>query len=525
MALENIVNSFKKSLIVGALAFSAFVGGAIAQEAPQTPPPKKEPVIERCEGGGYGPFGDNENPDKGVYPTLDELKRDINFLPKVTKRIRTYGVNDILFEIAGLCNKNKLECYIGAWISKEHIENEKEIRRLLKIPDLKLEYVKGLVVGNEVLCRGDMSVKDYSTLVKKVNDATDIPVGIAETWNMLLENKAIAENADFIMVHIHPYWEGISVEDAANEVIKRYEQIKKEFPGKLVMIGETGWPSAGEPFDKAVPSELNQKKFFEDFTRLAKEKDIPYFYFEVFDELWKGIVRGDKDEEAKRKVGSHWGIFYSDGSLKPLFKDIFKKEVWEGIKRPKRKVSKVDLTAPFSVYADGSSEDNHFQPSGYMGDWRDISVDRDHRANPHSGESCTKIVYTPNKLYTPGGIQGWAGIYWQFPVNNWGEYPGYGIKGASKLTFWARGEDGGEYAQFKVGGINAGRRNEERPYEDSLGPVETLWMPLTKEWKQYEIDLSRESLENVSGGFCWVTNIDHSHMGCTIYLDDIKFEK
>jgi len=168
----------------------------------------------------------------------------------------------------------------------------------------------------------------------------------------------------------------------------------------------------------------------------------------------------------------------------------------------------------FAVYIDGRSPENHYIASGYMGDYSDINMDLSCFDNPHSGTTCIKIVYT-NKA-----SQGarWAGVYWQNPANNWGDRKGgYDLTGAKKLTFWARGENGNErIEEFKIGGITG-------VYPDSdvagIGPV-----MLTREWKQYEIDLTGKDLSYISGGFCWATNLDVNPKGATFYLDDIKYE-
>ena len=168
---------------------------------------------------------------------------------------------------------------------------------------------------------------------------------------------------------------------------------------------------------------------------------------------------------------------------------------------------------PFFVYTEYTSGKDHFIPSGWMGDYGDITLDENWQENPHSGETCIKITYSAKA--TQGNR--WAGIYWQNPANNWGTVDGgFDLTGASKLTFWARGEKGGEKAEFKVGGI----RNR---YSDSavagLGPV-----VLSKEWRKYEIDLKGKDMSYIIGGFCWVTNQVSNPEGCTFYLDDIKYE-
>ena len=168
----------------------------------------------------------------------------------------------------------------------------------------------------------------------------------------------------------------------------------------------------------------------------------------------------------------------------------------------------------FPVYTDAKSPDNHYIPSGWMGDFGDIKFNDKHMVNPHAGTTSLQIVYT-NKA-TQGAR--WAGVYWQNPPNNWGTRPGgYDLTGARKLTFWARGEKGGErIEEFKIGGITG-------EYADSdvagIGPV-----VLTTEWQQFTIDLEGKDLSSISGGFCWATNLDVNPDGATFYLDDIRYE-
>ena len=168
----------------------------------------------------------------------------------------------------------------------------------------------------------------------------------------------------------------------------------------------------------------------------------------------------------------------------------------------------------FKVYTDGSSPDNHYVPSGWMGDYGDLKLDEKFLTNPHGGTSSIKIVY--NGKAAQGAR--WAGMYWQNPPNNWGTRPGgYDLTGAKKLTFWARGEKGGErIEEFKIGGVTG-------EYADSdvagIGPV-----VLTTEWQEFTIDLEGKDLSSISGGFCWSTNLDVNPQGCTFYLDDIQYE-
>lgn len=170
---------------------------------------------------------------------------------------------------------------------------------------------------------------------------------------------------------------------------------------------------------------------------------------------------------------------------------------------------------PFYVYADRSSVNNHYIPSGWMGDYGDIKYDGGWKENPYLGDTCIRIIY--NGKAAQGAR--WAGIFWQQPANNWGTVAdaGFDLSKASKITFWARGDKGGErIEEFKAGGIMG-----EYPDSDaaSIGPV-----ILNKEWTQYTIDLKGKDLSTIIGGFCWATNIDVNPDGATFYLDEIKFE-
>lgn len=168
----------------------------------------------------------------------------------------------------------------------------------------------------------------------------------------------------------------------------------------------------------------------------------------------------------------------------------------------------------FIVYLDKGDKQNHYIPSGWIGDYGDINMEEGDVTNPHSGSTSIKFSYNAKKSQN----QGWAGVYWQSSANNWGsKLGGFDLTNMTKLTFWAKGAKGGEAIQkFMVGGIKGA-------YPDSavieLGPIE-----LTSTWKQYTINLAGKNLSYINGGFGWVTTADLNPQGFTFYVDDIKFE-
>lgn len=171
----------------------------------------------------------------------------------------------------------------------------------------------------------------------------------------------------------------------------------------------------------------------------------------------------------------------------------------------------------FIVYTDKNARDNHYIPSGWMGDFGDIKINDQSADGPHGGATAIQYIYTAKKT----GGKGWAGVYWQQPAQNWGDKKGgFDLTGMTKLSFWARGAKGGEVIKFKMGGIGL---EPKKAYPDSteaeVGPVE-----LTDAWKQYTINLAGKDLSYINGGFCWVANADQNPDGATFYLDDIKYE-
>ena len=163
---------------------------------------------------------------------------------------------------------------------------------------------------------------------------------------------------------------------------------------------------------------------------------------------------------------------------------------------------------PLTVYSEGGAA-VPFTPSGYMGNTGAIKMNEACAANPHSGKTCLQAQFAAK--------DGWGGIVWQDPANDWGDkMGGANLTGATQLTFWARGEKGGESVAFLCGVIGS-----EKPFYDTV--KEKLAVAgLTKEWKRYAIDLKGKNLSRVKTGFGWT--LAASGEPVTFYLDDIRYE-
>jgi glucan 1,3-beta-glucosidase len=133
-----------------------------------------------------------------------------------------------------------------------------------------------------------------------------VPVTYADVWEFWLRNRNLADAADFITIHILPYWEDfpIPAATAAAHVGAIRRQVVDAFGGKDVLIGEVGWPSAGRMREGALPSLVNQARVVQEVLALSRRDNFNVNIIEAFDQPWKRALEGT--------VGGHWGLLDAD---------------------------------------------------------------------------------------------------------------------------------------------------------------------------------------------------------------------
>lgn len=154
----------------------------------------------------------------------------------------------------------------------------------------------------------------------------------------------------------------------------------------------------------------------------------------------------------------------------------------------------------------------NFALSGFMGDIADLVAVGGYSNTLNQSRPALKVRYMPR------GSLGWAGAVWQNPANSWGAFDGgYNLTPAGVITFWARGDRGGEIVTFNCGGTSG-----TYPDSDSLssGPIQ-----LGGQWMQYVMDLSGIDRRYISAGFGFSVSREMNPDGCTFYLDDIRYEQ
>jgi exo-beta-1,3-glucanase (GH17 family)/cellulose synthase/poly-beta-1,6-N-acetylglucosamine synthase-like glycosyltransferase len=269
----------------------------------------------------YNALRKDQDPKKHHAPTDAEIEEDLALLSDKVFAVRTYSSLDGLERIPALAAKHDLNVTVGAWIGPNQDINRAEIESLVKISRTENRKIVRTLVGNEVLYRNDVPIEQLIEYIREVKKRTWRPVSTAETWNIWLAHPELAAEVDFLAVHILPYWEGLSVDDAVNFVFDRYYALQKAFPNKQIVITEVGWPSDGQPFKRASASLANQAKFLRQFLNRATAEKVTYYVVEAFDQPWKMSLEGS--------VGAYWGVFNADRQPKfPMDGDVFSMPKW-----------------------------------------------------------------------------------------------------------------------------------------------------------------------------------------------------
>src|SRR5262245_53134514 len=288
----------------------------------------------------YSPYTRWQNPDNGDVPTPEQIRNDLRLLSPYTRTIRTYTSTRGLEVVPSIAAEFGMKVTLGIWLDKLHdkkkelpedvIEknrerNEAEIKQAIELAK-RHSNVTAIVVGNESILRGDLDVDDLVEIIKRVKRQVPVPVTTGEThdvWRGLYKpgpgeseedaqkerekRLGLAANVDYIAAHILPYWDGRPVTQAVDFTVATYDELRRIYPGKRIVIAEFGWPSAGYNMHNADPGRIEQAMVIRSFVARADAYGIDYNIIEAIDQPHKTNEGG---------VGAYWGLFDSSRDAK-----------------------------------------------------------------------------------------------------------------------------------------------------------------------------------------------------------------
>lgn len=288
------------------------------------PVPVAEIATGRLPCVSYAPFRDGQSPfvEAFVVPPW-QIEEDLRLLKTYTDCVRTYSVDQGLREVPRVARELGMTVLLGAWIGRDHERNAAEIARLVETARAFPDVVGAVIVGNEVLLRRELPPADLARLIGAVKRQVPMPVTYADVWEFWLDHPVVAAAADFVTIHILPYWEDdpVGIDGASAHVASVWRKMAAAFPGKRILIGEAGWPSEGRMREGARPSLVNQARFVRETVALARRENIDVNVIEAFDQPWKRWSEGT--------VGGHWGVFTSGRQPKyPLTGPVVENRDW-----------------------------------------------------------------------------------------------------------------------------------------------------------------------------------------------------
>ncbi len=297
----------------------------------------------------YSGFRTGQHPDRGEgakNPSYEEILEDLNILSKddMFQMIRLYdsGENsEMVLKIIKEHNIN-IKVLLGIWLDAELSAHETCAWLTEPIPQVKLDankqinlkqIAKGIELANaypNIVCAvnvGNESLVEWNdhkvspdTIISYVNHVKSSikqPVTVADNYKWWAEHGAeLSKAVDFISIHVYPVWEGKDIDEGMAYTIANVEEVKKALPDSKMVITEAGWATVASEFGERA-NEEKQLKYYNELMAWADSMNITTFFFEAFDEDWKGETINPLGAE------KHWGIFTVDRKPKLVMKAAY----------------------------------------------------------------------------------------------------------------------------------------------------------------------------------------------------------
>ena len=286
----------------------------------------------------YSGFRHGQYPDRGQgakNPSPQEIVEDLRLLSRTAgiHLIRLYDCRENSRTVLELIRKEKLplKVMLGAWLNaeisphetcdwikipvpkevlaKNRKGNEEEVQRAIALAREFPDVVAAVNIGNETLVDWNdhrLSVERLAGFLRQAREALDQPVTTAENYAAWVRYaKELASVVDFAGVHTYPIWEKKSLDQAMAFTLENLQAVQQALPGVPLAIAEAGWASTASEFP-AEANEKNQARYFRELLGWAGKNHVTVFWFEAFDEDWKGDPNNPQGAE------KHWGLYDLD---------------------------------------------------------------------------------------------------------------------------------------------------------------------------------------------------------------------
>ncbi len=279
----------------------------------------------------YSAYRDGEGPDQGSLTSKENILEDLRLISKRWNLIRMYGAGQQSQQVLEVIRDNNLPLRVlqGAWISGHYSrqQNTDQVTKVIAMAKEFPEIIIAVNVGNEIFVDWSWhkiaDIDEVIAYIRKVRAEIHQPVTVCDDYNFWNKphSVSIANEIDFIGLHAYAFWNNKTIDSAMAWTESTYRDIQSRHSSHIVAITETGWPTSRVYDDSyegqliGIADEQRQKVFFEQYVNWINENRVISFYFESFDEQWKGGFDG---ENPMNKAEKHWGVYRSDRRPKKL---------------------------------------------------------------------------------------------------------------------------------------------------------------------------------------------------------------
>jgi exo-beta-1,3-glucanase (GH17 family) len=296
----------------------------------------------------YSGFRHGQHPDRGtgaVNPNDQEVLEDLQLLNRQGNfsLIRLYDARENSEAVLRLIRDKelKMKVVLGAWLDAEvsntncpwlkqsfsqaaldanKLKNQKEIESAIRLANQYSNIVVAVAVGNEALVDWNdhmVPVESVIRYVRQVKKFVSQPVTVADNYAWWARHgSALANELDFVAVHTYPVWEGKDIDQAMAFSIANLQAVRNALPRARLVITEAGWATVAREFGPRA-SEEKQKRYHQDLYAWTDRMNITTFFFEAFDEDWKGEPNDPLGAE------KHWGLFTVDRKAKLAMHELY----------------------------------------------------------------------------------------------------------------------------------------------------------------------------------------------------------
>ncbi|KAI9832030.1 MAG: hypothetical protein M1819_004574 [Sarea resinae] len=291
----------------------------------------------------------------------NNVTKDVAVLSQLTNAVRLYGTDCnqtemVLAAIDHLGLNSSMKIWLGVWLENNATTNTRQLDQMYTLLNhYGSDHFAGVIVGNEVLYRKDMTETQLASVLEGVKSnltdmKMDLPLATSDLGDDWTAN--LAEKVDVVMSNVHPFFGGVPAPQAASwtwqfwqdhDVILASKSSSSSSSDadaeassaslassssstgatqKKSIISEVGWPTAGGTNCASTSSSCTSSTgsvagvaglnvFLDDWVCASLSNGTQYFWFEAFDEPWK--VQFDSKG---RGWEDQWGLFTVDRALK-----------------------------------------------------------------------------------------------------------------------------------------------------------------------------------------------------------------